>query len=41
LPVVCGFRFQDRFDNEHPNYIGEAGIGINPKLAERIRSATW
>jgi acetolactate synthase-1/2/3 large subunit len=39
LPVVCGFRFQDRFDNEHPNYIGEAGIGINPKLAERIRSA--
>jgi acetolactate synthase I/II/III large subunit len=39
LPVVCGFRFQDRFDNEHPNYIGEAGIGINPKLAQRIRSA--
>jgi len=39
LPVVCGFRFQDRFDNEHPNYIGEAGIGINPKLADRIRSA--
>jgi len=39
LPVVCGFRFQDRFDNAHPNYIGEAGIGINPKLADRIRSA--
>jgi acetolactate synthase-1/2/3 large subunit len=39
LPVVCGFRFQDRFDNEHPNYIGEAGIGINPRLADRIRSA--
>ncbi len=36
LPVVCGFRFQDRFDNDHPNYIGEAGIGINPKLAQRI-----
>ena len=39
LPVVCGFRFQDRFDNEHPNYVGEAGIGINPKLARRIREA--
>jgi len=39
LPVVCGFRFQDRFDNDHPNYIGEAGIGINPKLAQRIRNA--
>jgi acetolactate synthase I/II/III large subunit len=39
LPVVCGFRFQDRFDNEHPNYIGDAGIGINPKLADRIRTA--
>jgi len=39
LPVVCGFRFQDRFDNDHPNYIGEAGIGINPKLAQRIRYA--
>jgi acetolactate synthase-1/2/3 large subunit len=39
LPVVCGFRFQDRFDNEHPNYIGEAGLGINPNLADRIRSA--
>jgi acetolactate synthase-1/2/3 large subunit len=39
LPVVCGFRFQDRFDNEHPNYIGEAGIGINPRLAQRIKGA--
>src|ERR1700739_3333836 len=39
LPVVCGFRFQDRFDNEHPNYVGDAGIGINPKLAQRIHRA--
>jgi len=39
LPVVCGFRFQDRFDNDHPNYIGEAGIGINPRLAQRIKTA--
>ena len=39
LPVACAFRFQDLFDNQHPNYIGDVGIGINPKLAERIRNA--
>jgi acetolactate synthase-1/2/3 large subunit len=39
LPVGCAFRFQDLFDNRHPNYAGDVGIGINPKLAERIRSA--
>ena len=37
LPVGCAFRFQDLFDNRHPNYAGDVGIGINPKLAERIR----
>jgi len=39
LPVACAFRFQDLFDNEHPQYIGDVGIGINPKLAKRIREA--
>jgi acetolactate synthase I/II/III large subunit len=39
LPVACAFRYQDHFDNEHANYIGEAGIGINPALAARIREA--
>ncbi len=39
LPVGCAFRFQDLFDNHHPNYTGDIGIGINPKLAERIRNA--
>jgi acetolactate synthase-1/2/3 large subunit len=39
LPVVCAFRAQDVFDNRHSNYIGDAGIGINPKLAQRIREA--
>lgn len=39
LPVGCGFRFQDTFDNRHPNYAGDIGIGINPKLAARIREA--
>jgi acetolactate synthase I/II/III large subunit len=39
LPVACAFRFQDLFDNDHPNYIGDVGIGINPKLATRIEHA--
>ncbi|MDH5329614.1 MAG: thiamine pyrophosphate-binding protein [Aquincola sp.] len=39
LPVGCGFRFQDSFDNRHPQYAGDVGIGINPKLATRLREA--
>ncbi|WP_426104040.1 thiamine pyrophosphate-binding protein [Massilia sp. TSP1-1-2] len=39
LPVGCAFRFQDLLDNAHPNYIGDVGIGINPKLAARVRDA--
>jgi acetolactate synthase-1/2/3 large subunit len=39
LPVACGFRFQDTFDNRHPQYAGDIGIGINPKLAARVREA--
>jgi acetolactate synthase-1/2/3 large subunit len=39
LPVGCAFRFQDVFDNGHPNYAGDVGIGLNPRLAERIRQA--
>ena len=39
LPVGCAFRFQDLFDNRHANYAGDVGIGINPKLAQRVRDA--
>jgi acetolactate synthase-1/2/3 large subunit len=39
LPVACAFRAQDVFDNRHPNYVGDVGIGINPRLALRIREA--
>ncbi len=39
LPVACAFRHQDLFDNRHPNYAGDVGIGINPKLAARVRAA--
>ncbi len=39
LPVGCAFRFQDLFDNAHPLYAGEVGIGIAPKLALRIHES--
>jgi acetolactate synthase I/II/III large subunit len=39
LPVACAFRFQDLFDNTHAQYAGDVGIGVNPKLARRIREA--
>jgi acetolactate synthase-1/2/3 large subunit len=39
LPVACAFRRQDLFDNRHPNYIGDVGIGINPRLAQRVKDA--
>ena len=39
LPAGCSFRRQDLLDNRHPNYCGEVGIGINPLLGERVRSA--
>jgi acetolactate synthase-1/2/3 large subunit len=39
LPVGAGFRYQDLFDNRHDCYAGDIGIGINPKLAQRVRDA--
>jgi acetolactate synthase-1/2/3 large subunit len=39
LPVTNAFRFQDTFDNHHPLYAGDVGIGIGPGLAQRIRDA--
>lgn len=39
LPVGCAFRYQDTLNNEHANYAGDVGLGINPALAQRIRDA--
>ena len=39
LPVCNTFRFQDTFDNHHPLYAGDVGLGINPALAQRIQQA--
>ena len=39
LPVCNTFRFQDCFDNRHPLYAGDVGLGINPALAKRVQSS--
>ncbi len=39
VPVAAAFRFQDHFDNTHSNYIGDVGLAINPKLAQRVKDA--
>jgi acetolactate synthase-1/2/3 large subunit len=37
VPIAASFRTQDIFNNAHASYIGDVGIGINPKLAQRVK----
>ncbi len=39
LPAAVAFRCQDRIDNRHPNYAGNVGIGIDPRLTRRVQEA--
>ncbi len=39
LPVGCSFRRQQLFDHLHPNYAGDVGLGINPKLKQQIEGS--
>ena len=39
LPVCNAFRFQDTFDNHHPLYAGDVGLGVNPRLAQRVKQS--
>lgn len=39
LPVALGFRRQDYMDNRHPHYVGDLNVGVNPRLAQRMRDA--
>ena len=39
IPVATAFRCQDYFDNRHGGYAGDVGIGINPKLEQRVKEA--
>ncbi|WP_296418013.1 thiamine pyrophosphate-binding protein [Pseudooctadecabacter sp.] len=38
-PVITSFRRQDYVDNRHSHYAGDLNVGINPRLADRIRAA--
>ena len=37
LPVTTAFRFQDSIDNRHRCYAGHVALGIDPKLARRVK----
>ncbi len=39
LPVGAAFRRQDIVDNALDCYVGDVGLGINPRLAQRVREA--
>ncbi len=39
LPVAAEFRRASALDGEHPNYCGEIGLGVNPKLRARAENA--
>ena len=39
MPVTASFRSQDIVDNRSTIYVGDSGIGINPRLAQRYREA--
>ncbi|MGN6797765.1 MAG: thiamine pyrophosphate-dependent enzyme, partial [Gaiellaceae bacterium] len=39
FPAGAAFRRQDTLDNDDPRYVGDIGIGVNPKLAQRVRDA--
>lgn len=39
LPVAASFRRQMLIDHEHPCYIGDVGLGLNPDLLKKIQNA--
>lgn len=39
LPVACAFRRQDLIDNRLDHYVGETGLGMDPRIARRVKDA--
>lgn len=39
LPVAVSFRRQDRLDNASSAYVGDLGVGMNPRLGARLQAA--
>ncbi|SHE82985.1 acetolactate synthase-1/2/3 large subunit [Loktanella atrilutea] len=39
IPVATAFRRQDYIDNRHAAFAGDLNVGVNPRLAQRVRDA--
>jgi acetolactate synthase-1/2/3 large subunit len=39
LPVAVSFRRQSLFPANHPQFVGDLGVGANPRLADYVREA--
>jgi acetolactate synthase-1/2/3 large subunit len=39
LPVTTSFRRSSLFPADHENYVGDLGVGPNPKLVQRVKEA--
>ena len=39
LRVAAAFRYQDRFDNDLDHYVGELGLGVNPRLRAAVEES--
>ena len=39
LPAALSFRRKDALDNDDPAYVGDLGLGPNPRLVEAVRAA--
>lgn len=39
VPIVASFRCNDYVDNNHPNYVGNLGLGANPTLINAIQDS--
>ncbi len=39
IPVASAFRRQDYMDNRHSHFAGDLNVGVNPRLAARLREA--
>lgn len=37
LPLLLSFRRKDLLDNDAPHFVGDLGLGPNPKLLQRVR----
>ena len=39
IPLALSFRRKDLVANDHPAYAGDLGLGVNPRLVERVRAS--